>query len=150
MFTLAKDIVRKHLKIDRTGLMLGLANLGGGLGGLVGGFYQVAGNVIVLNTLPLRRLKETAPELHNAYAFHVLLHEYLHGLGYLTEQEVRPMVEELATKEFGPHHPVTQFAQGWTKFFPNLVYPVYGWNPPGGFDLEIVRGFDHEATDYIQ
>lgn len=150
LFELVKRVVRRHLSLERSGLMLGLANLGGGVNGLVGGFFQVAGNVIVMNTLPLKRLEETEPKLWKPYAFHILLHEYVHAIGYLTEGQTRPLVHELSEKEFGAEHPVTEFARGWEKFMPSLVYPVYGWRPEGGFELEIVRGFDPGASSYIQ
>lgn len=130
--------------------MLGLVNLGGGEAGLIGGFFQVAGNMIVLNRFPLQRLRETQPNLYLPFAFHVLLHEYIHSIGYLTEEETRPLVLEISEKEFGTDHPVTEFARGWGKFMPNLVYPVVGWQPVGQPQIEVARGFDPGATSYIQ
>lgn len=150
LFDLVKDLVRSHLRTDRAGLMLGLANLGGGTRGLVGGFFQIAGNVIVMNTLPLKRIQETRPTLYKPYAFHILLHEYLHSIGYLSEAQVRPLVLEISEKAFGTDHPVTEFGRGWEKYMPNLVYPVYGWQPQGDPGIEIVRGFDPGASSYIQ
>lgn len=150
LFDLVKRVVDRHLKKERAGLMLGLANLGGGMQGLIGGFFQVGGNMIVMNRFPLHRLQETKPELYKAFAFHILLHEYIHSVGYLTEEQTRPLVLEISQREFGPDHAVTQFAQGWDKFMPNLVYPVYGWQPGGDFNIEVIRGFDLGASSYIQ
>lgn len=146
LFDLVKDIVRRHLRLERGGIMLGLANLGGGLQGLVGGFFQVGGNMIVMNEFPLWRLEQTNPKLYKPFAFHILLHEYLHSVGFLTEAQTRPRVLELARKEFGEKHPVTEFAKGWDQFMPNLVFPTYGWQPEGAPRVEIVRGLDPDAS----
>lgn len=150
IFGVVKTVVRRHLRKERTGLMLGLANLGGGPSGLVGGFFQVAGNMIVMNTLPFERIDATRPELRKPFAFHILLHEYIHSIGYLTERETRPLVLEISRAAFGDEHAVTRLAEDWRPFWDDLVYPAYGWQPPGGFDLEVVRGFDAAASPYIQ
>src|SRR5438309_11826450 len=73
IFDVVKEAVRRQLKVERSGLMLGLSNLGQGPQSLVGGFFQVAGNMIVMNTLPLARLQATKPELHKPFVFHILL-----------------------------------------------------------------------------
>lgn len=149
LFSLVKRGVREFSKRERTGLMLGLANLGGGTHGLIGGFYQVAGNVIVMNSLPLARLRQTKPTLEHPFALHILLHEYIHALGVLDEEETRRQTLATSLALFGPHHAVTMFAVSWREHFPNLVYPVVGYAPPGGFQMEIVRGFDPDASPYI-
>jgi hypothetical protein len=147
VFELVKRLVREHLGVERSGLMLGLSNLGGGQGHLVGGFFQVAGNMIVMNTFPLQRIEQTKPELRDAFIFHILLHEYIHSIGYLSEETTRPLVLEISERFFGSQHVVTELARGWGQFMPNLVYPVYGWAPSGEFTLEVVRGFDSSSTD---
>jgi hypothetical protein len=130
--------------------MLGLSNLGGGTSGLVGGFFQVAGNLIVMNTLPLKRIQETDPSLYKPYALHIILHEYLHSIGFLDEAGCRRMVLEISETAFGKDHVVTRMAEGWGPFMDRLVYPVVGWQPNGDFSVEVVRGLDPGATDYIQ
>lgn len=150
IFEVVKEVVRRHLKKERSGLMLGLSNLGGGTGYLVGGFFQVAGNMIVMNRLPLARIQETDPRLYKPYIFHILLHEYIHSIGYLDEASTRPLVHDISRSEFGEEHVVTDLARGWQKYMPNLVYPVVGWEPEGGFSVEVVRGFDPDSTSYIQ
>ena len=72
--------------------MLGMANLGNHPQGFFGGFFTTGSNVIVLNKIPLQRIKETLPELYKPYVFHVLLHEYIHSLGHLDVAEVKPRV----------------------------------------------------------
>lgn len=146
IFELVKTVVRKAIGKERPGLMLGLANLGGGPHGFVGAFYPIATNIIVMNSLPLRRIKETDPALYKPYVFHILLHEYLHTLGVIDEAVTRQKAYEISAKSFGNGHPVTQFASDLSKFVPKLVYPVYGWQPQEEYQLELVKGFDRSST----
>ncbi len=146
IFELVKIVVRKSTGRERAGLMLGLANLGGGIDGFVGAFYPVATNIIVMNILPLERVKQTDPALCKPYVFHILLHEYLHALGIIDEDAARAKAYEISAATFGKDHPVTQLAADLSRFIPKLVYPVYGWSPLGEFTLELVKGFDRSST----
>lgn len=146
IFELVKSTVRRAIGQERAGLMLGLANLGGGPEGFVGAFYPVATNIIVMNTLPLKRIRETDPALYKPYVFHILLHEYLHTLGIIDEAAARQKAYEISEAAFGKDHPVTQFAADLSRFIPKLVYPVYGWQPQQEYKLELVKGFDRGST----
>lgn len=146
IFELVKDAVRESTGLERGGLMLGLANLGGGPEGLVGAFYPIATNIIVMNKLPLQRIKETDPALYKPYVFHILLHEYLHTLGIIDEVATRRKAYEISAELFGKDHVVTQLAADLSKFIPKLVYPIYGWRPPEEYQLELVAGFDRSST----
>ncbi|MFQ5838497.1 MAG: hypothetical protein ACE5HJ_06915 [Thermoplasmata archaeon] len=148
IFEVVKRVVQENLGHLRAGLMLGLADLGNHPGGFIGAFYPVASNVIVMNRVPLRRIQETNPDLYKPYAFNVLLHEYLHSLGYLAEGMVRKIVVNLSRKTFGDGHLVTRIAQDYSAFFPNLVYPEVAWQPEE-LSLEIVTDFDQSNTSYI-
>lgn len=147
IFELVKRAVIQRTGRSRPGLMLGLANLGGGPEGFIGAFYPIASNVIVMNTLPLRRIEETDPSLRNPYIFHLLLHEYLHALGIIDEGATKKKALEISREIFGEQHIVTQLAADLSSFMPNLVYPVYGWQPHTEFSIEIVKGFDRSSTD---
>lgn len=147
IFELVKVVVRRSTGMERSGLMLGLANLGGGTDGFVGAFFPVATNIIVMNSLPLKRIKETDPALYKPYVFHILLHEYLHTLGVMDEEATRRTTFEISERTFGKDHQVTRLAADLSKFMPKLVYPVYGWKPQGEFRIELVKGFDRSATD---
>jgi hypothetical protein len=147
IFELVKKAVRRSIGLERGGLMLGLANLGGGMEGFVGAFYPIATNIIIMNSLPLRRIEETDPSLYKPYVFHILLHEYLHALGIIDEKAARRKAYEISEKTFGKDHAVTEFAMDLSKFMPKLVYPVYGWQPQQEYRIELVRGFDRSATD---
>jgi len=95
IFELVKSLVLKSMKRSRGGLMLGIANLGNNPQGYFGGFFTTGSNVIVLNKIPLERIMETRPELYKPYVFHVLLHEYIHSLGFLDESDVKSIGHRL-------------------------------------------------------
>ena len=73
--------------ISRAGLMLGLAEMGGDNKSFVGGLYPVTSNIIVMNKSVLKRIMAIQPDMYKSYAFHVLLHEYIHAIGILDEEE---------------------------------------------------------------
>lgn len=147
-FELVKDAVLKSEGCSRAGLMLGLQELGASLSGFIGAYYQVASNIIVVNATPLRRIIETNPQLLKPYGFHVLLHEYIHSLGFLNEEITKQKTYEITTKYFGEEHVATKLSTNMNHFFPNLVYPIQGWLPPKGLPLiKLVKGFDWSNTD---
>ncbi len=148
IFEVVKAAVWESRRKSRAGLMLGLANLGNHPQGFFGAFYPVGSNVIVMNKIPLERIKETRPELYKPYIFHVLLHEYLHTLGYLSESGVRQMAHEITKQVFGEEHLATKIAKDTTIFFKNLVYPNAAWQPDD-MNLELVGGFDRGSASYI-
>lgn len=148
IFEVVKDAVRVSTGKSRGGLMLGLANLGNHPQGFLGAFYPVGSNVIVMNKVPLHRIKETDPQLYKPYIFHILLHEYLHSLGILSESLVRQMVYEITKTIFGDNHLATTFAKDTTRFFPNLVYPYAAWRADD-MRIELVEGFDRSSASYF-
>jgi len=148
IFEVVKAAVRDQMGRSRGGLMLGLADLGNQPFGFFGGFFQVGSNIIVMNRIPLQRIKETQPDLYKPYAFHVLLHEYLHTLDYLDERVVRKLVLEITKHSLGGDHLATQIALDTVRFFPRLVYPNVGWQPQG-LNIELVEGFDRSSVNYI-
>ncbi len=148
IFEVVKAAVWENQRASRGGLMLGIANLGNHPQGFLGAFYPVGTNVIVMNKIPLERIKETRPELYKPYIFHVLLHEYLHTLGYLNEDGVRQMVIEITRNMFGEEHLATIIALEPNRFFKNLVYPDMAWQPDDT-KMELVGNFDRGCTSYI-
>jgi hypothetical protein len=64
IFEVVKAVVLKTMKKSRGGLMLGIADLGNHPQGFLGGFFTTGSNVIVMNKIPLQRIKETKPELY--------------------------------------------------------------------------------------
>lgn len=148
IFEIVKRAVEHDIGYTRGGLMLALADLGNHPQGFIGAFFPVGTNIIVMNKVPLARIKETQPELYPYYTFHVLIHEYLHSLGYINEAQCRQKVLQISVSLFGEEHLVTQIAKGFEKFFPNLVYPDVAWQPEE-LNLELVSGFDRGNASYI-
>ncbi|MBS3055052.1 MAG: hypothetical protein J4452_01000 [Candidatus Aenigmarchaeota archaeon] len=149
IFEVVKLAVVESLGMERGGLMLGLAELGAGRDFLLGAFYPVGSNIIVMNKTPLKRITETNPKLFKPYVFHILLHEYLHTLGFIDEQECQAYAFFISKELFGEDHITTRIAYNMKEFLPELSYPVYGWYPPNRFSVEIVDGFDHSNVSYI-
>lgn len=148
VFEVVKEVVRIQEGRSRAGLMLGLQELGASLDGFVGAYYPVASNIIVMNRTVLRRIEETNPKLMKPYTFHILLHEYIHSLGYLDEQTVRQKTYEISRNIFGEKHVVTKLSTNMKRFFPSLVYPIYGWLPTTDMPaIELVQGFDSSSTN---
>ena len=147
-FEQVKDAVRKSEGRSRAGLMLGIQELGSTLNGFIGAYYPVASNIIVINKTPLRRIIETNPQLLKPYGFHVLLHEYIHALGYLDEEITKRKTYEISKENFGEDHVITKLSKDMKQFFPNLVYPINGWLPASGTpSIKLVKGFDWSNTN---
>ncbi len=149
IFEIVKLAVIKTRKKRRAGLMLGIADLGNHPRGFLGAFYPVATNIIVMNRIPLERIKETNPELYKPYVFHVLLHEYLHALGDVDEHSTRRTTYEICKEVFGPEHLATKMSEDYSQFFPNLVYPDAAWTPRT-LNVELVDEFDRSSASYIR
>ncbi len=148
IFEVVKSLVLNSTGKCRGGLMLGMANLGNHPQGFFGGFFTTGSNVIVLNKIPLQRIKETRPELYKPYVFHVLLHEYIHSLGYLDEAIVRSKVHHITKEALGEEHLATQMAANTVGFIKHLAYPDVSWKPDDT-GLELVEGFDRSSVSYI-
>ncbi len=149
VFELVKRAVETVLGRTRAGLMLALADLGNHPQGFLGAFYPVATNVIVMNKVPLLRIQETNPGLYKPYAFYVLLHEYLHSVGFIDERVCREQAHRILETLFGPDHIVAQISADTARFFPNLVFPDAAWQP-SQLALEFVPGFDRGSASYIR
>ncbi len=146
IYGLVRDAVREVLGRERPGLGLALSNLPPQLGA----YWQVTGNLIVLNEGLVEAMRGHArsPLEVNAFVFVVLAHEYLHALGYLDEDAVRRVTARVARGVFGPEHLATRMAEG------NLwqMYPFLAYAPPGdGQRFRVVRGFDlSSSATYIR
>lgn len=146
IFELVKDVVMASRGSSRGGLMLGLADLGGGDGQWIGGLYPVASNVIVLNRRPLGMVKARRPDLYKPYVFHILLHEYIHSLGEIDEEKTRRAAYEISKASFGEGHPCTVIAQDISRVLPYVSYPGQ-MQMPKDPSFELVKGFDRSSVD---
>ena len=143
VFKVVRGAVHRVLGLERPGLGLALSDLPPGLGA----YWQVTGNVIVMNEglVTTMRAHAGSPLELNSFVFVILAHEYLHSLGYLDEGEVRQVTAHVARGAFGPSHPATKMAEGdlWR------MYPFLAYAPRGNVrTLRMVRGFDRASTDF--
>jgi hypothetical protein len=139
-FAVVKEAVQRSLGEHRVGLMLYLGNLPL----RVGAFHPLGTNDIVIN----RRLLEAAkPELlQKAHLFCILLHEYLHSLGYADERQVRGLTYNVCVDNFGGDHPVVEAALTgpWIDISPEDLEGM-----AEGLDLELIRDFERIDIGYI-
>ncbi len=144
IFTLVKKNVKRVTGLERSGLGLALSDLPSSLGA----FWEVSGNYLVINELLVRGLQAHGVsnlEL-SSYVFSILLHEYLHSLGFIDEQEDRMVVEYVSNQSFGENHLVTKLARS----NPWAIYPFLLSVPGGnGSTMRFVRNFDRDSTSYI-
>jgi hypothetical protein len=146
VFQVVRAAVRRVLGVERPGLGLTLSDLPPQLGA----YWQVTGNMIVLNEGLVEAMREHAssPLELNSFVYVILAHEYLHSLGYLDEGAVRRVTAHVTRTAFGPEHPATRMAEGdlW-RMFPFLAYARGG----RGEHLRVVTRFDLDTTQrYIR
>jgi len=151
VFELVKRSVKRFLSKHRAGLMLGLADLGMRRGHFIGAFHPYGSNIIVVNKAPLKIASQSADKTtFNAYCFHLLLHEYLHSLGYVDEDNVKELTQEVCMLALGKAHPATMMAErGIATYFPKVTYFTEEFPLPEEFQVEIVKDFDRSSAGYI-
>jgi hypothetical protein len=141
IFRVVRAAVRSVLGVERPGLGLTLSDLPAQLGA----YWQITGNMIVLNEglVDAMRSHAEGPLELNSFVYVILAHEYLHALGYLDESAVRAVTARVTRTAFGPDHPATKMAEGdlW-KLYPFLAYARGG----RGQHLKVVSRFDLDTT----
>ena len=151
IFELVKQSVKRFLGQHRGGLMLGMANLGMRRGSFVGAFHPIGSNIIVMNKAPFDvALRTVDKKVLNAYCFHLLMHEYLHALGYIDEEEVRDLVHRVCSLAVGKANPATVMAErGIGFFFPKVTYFSQSVPIPQSIQIELIKDFDRSNAAYI-
>ena len=147
IFEVVKESVWKTVRKSRAGLELGLVELGNRLEGLLGAYYVSGSNLIIMNETPLKRIQETNPDLLTPYIFSILLHEYLHSLGFFDEDYVKILTYQISCEIFGNNSIIAEIAKDITKFFPNIIYPQGA--PKVDTPLKMIRDFDRSSISYI-
>jgi len=145
VFELVKKSAERSLGRRRAGLMLYLAKLPTH----IGAFHTMGTNGIVMNRTTLDMITHSARSLReiNSYVYSILLHEYLHALGYVEEREVRKLVYDVSLESFGPEHPATQIAsKGPSAVLPG---PVYDDSPNKAPDFEVIPDLERSSQRYI-
>ena len=153
IFENVKKDVKKIMGRHRAGLSLGLAEMGMFRGGFIGGMHFHPGTEIVMNTSPLKIILESQPyEIIWAYTYHILLHEYIHSLGIIDEQQCRTITLNISEEIFkNANHPALTLARnGIGAFIPDLkIIFVPPERRPDGMPIEFVTGFDRESQSYF-
>ena len=108
----------------------------------LGAYYPVGTNNIVLNRALVEVVEASGSNKPtvNALTYNLLLHEYLHALGQMSEAGVRREVVEVARKCFGETHLATVVA----KKSPWMLLkdlPLGPFNAPRRV-MEIVKDFE--------
>lgn len=115
----------------------------------IGAFHAMGTNGIVMNRTTLNMITHSARSLReiNSYVYSILLHEYLHALGYVEEREVRKLVYDVSLNTFGPEHPATQIASKGPGAI--LQTPTYDESPNKSPDFEVVPDLERSSQRYI-
>jgi hypothetical protein len=145
IFSMVKAHVESVLGLHRAGLTLGLASLPPG----IGAYHVVGSNMIVLNKEPLEKVRGAEPpEILASFIYMLLLHEYLHSLGLMDEEQVKKTSEEVASRALGAGHPASVLIRTpFTELFPYLGSLSYADRAPG--EVEIIRDFDSKSYPFI-
>ena len=150
LFEIVKDLVESELGHHRGGIMLAISDLGIGPEGFVGAYFTIGSNAIVVNRQALELVRSSKPSLYKPYKFHILLHEFLHSVGYIDEQTTRDLALTLSERGFGKVHPVTRIASSFDSIFGSITLPLFGYEPPRNTKIELVEGFDRSSVNYIR
>lgn len=112
----------------------------------LGAYHPVGTNNIVLNRtfVDVVEASEKSKSVVNALVYNLLLHEYLHALGELSEKEVRHLVTVVAEKCFGAEHVATVIARK-TPWMLLRDIPVSAVNAPKRV-MQIVKDFEKTNT----
>ena len=145
IFDLVKKAVRETLGRERAGLMLYLGNLPLN----VGAFYPLGSNSIVLNRRTLEFISKSARSTTevNSFLFTILLHEYLHSLGYIDERKVRRLVYEITVELFGADHLTVRMALN--PPFPRIPSSKTRFEALVDLELELIKDFERSNQSYI-
>lgn len=130
IFSIVKKAVKLVLGLSRVGLMLYI----GDLPLKVFAYHVVGTNGIVVNRKILRAISRSlfSDVEFNSTVFLILLHEYLHSLGYIDEHKVNDLVYKISKECFGKDHLVTE---------KSLLGPEYGLNLQVFEDSSSMEGF---------
>lgn len=114
----------------------------------IGAYHPVGTNNIVLNRRLIEIVKASisAKRLLNSLIYNLLLHEYLHAIGEMSETKVRRQVVEVSCDCFGEEHIATVIARK-TPWVLLQNISLQAANAPKRL-MEIVKDFE-KTDDYI-
>ena len=145
IWDIVKETTKQALGQHRTGMMLFLDDLPLN----IGAYHPLGTNNLVLNRA-LVQIAEAATnsrKLVNSFIYILLLHEYLHALGNIDEESVRPTVYEVSRKSFGESSLVSRLAsKGPWELLKGV--PLGAIQAPKRV-MEIVKDFEKTNQKYI-
>lgn len=144
VFEVIKKSVLQTTGRHRAGLTLYLAELPT----YVGAFHPIGSNVIVMNKALLEVVEKTprSQTVKASFVYSILLHEYLHSLGYMNEVEARRLALQIARESLGEEHVATRMCSvGPWAFFPEALSKDVSFRG----EFEIVRDFDKAHRSYL-
>ncbi len=145
VYEIVKETVSHSLGKHRVGMMLYLDDLPL----QVGAYHPVGTNSIVMNRALLRIVEAavSSKQLVNAFVYTILLHEYLHAIGYLQEETVKRLVNEVSVDCMGEDHPASRLARTgpWSLL---RGVPLNEMEAPQRV-MEIVKDFERSYQSYI-
>lgn len=144
ILSLVKEAVESTIGRRRVGLSLALADLPTH----IGAFHQLGSNFIVMNKTLLEKVVQSGnKKLINSYIFHILLHEYLHSLGYVDEEKTQFLSYAISRKILGADHLATLIARyGIGSVLSNLGQAYESSESPV---IEIIEEFETDNLNYL-
>jgi len=145
IFEMVKRATERKTGMHRAGLTLVLGDIPNN----VGAYHEMGSNAIVMNRNLLRiveKLSDTRSK-RNSYVFMILLHEYLHSLGYTNDRQVRNLGRQITDEYLGKRNVASEMAiRPLDQFFPDLT-KFSSFRDKG--EYQTVRRFDSSSTPYI-
>ncbi|MCS7129530.1 MAG: hypothetical protein NZ919_02690 [Candidatus Caldarchaeum sp.] len=144
VYKLVKALVMEKYGLRRAGMGLVLADLPNHLMA----YHEVGSNSIVMNRAMLNAVSSVSRSRKNvnSYVFVILLHEYLHTLGF-DEKQTRELVREAVSSVFPFDHPATRLATASVyDVFPELRNIPLTSGPSKPI---LVKDFDTDEIKYI-
>ena len=154
LFEEVKRDVERTIHRHRAGLTLGFIEMGVSNRGFIGGMFFSGGTMILMNSTALRILlnqKDLTDDIIINYVYHILLHEYIHSLGYLDEMECRKITYHVTDEIFkDEEHPAHVMAtKGIGAYFPKLTYAPGNMQLGPGIRIERIKNFDKSSQTYF-
>lgn len=145
VWEIVKDTVKDTLGEHRRSMLLFLDSLPLHLGA----YHSLGTNNIVLNRTLVDIVEATteSKQLVNAFVYSMLIHEYLHALGHVSEAEVRSLIYRISKECFGEDHIVTKLAEQSPWALLRNV-PLGDVQAPKRA-IEIVKDFEKPNDEYI-
>lgn len=146
VFELVKRACENSLGLHRAGLTLVLGDISNN----VGAYHELGSNAIVMNRNIVKIVWRStrSRSRRNAFAFMILLHEYLHSLGFTEDAQVRDLGKKISDEFLGRGHVAAEMAvKPLDQFFPMI--PQFAMFRDKG-QFETVQRFDSSSTPYIR